>query len=59
MASRLAHAVSPIYADGGALRRLWIGPSLLANHDVRFLVCVDSKLDRRLAQIKLRAGSLV
>ena len=42
-----------------SLGRLRIAPSLLANHDVKLLVHINSKLDHRLARIKLRAGSLV
>ena len=41
------------------LRRLRIAPSFLQHHHVKLLVHIDSKLDHRLARIKLRAGSLV
>jgi hypothetical protein len=40
------------------LRRLRIGPSLLANHHVKLLVHINSKLDRSAAGIKLSAGFL-
>src|SRR5437667_7940136 len=41
------------------LRRLRVAASLLGDHDVKLLVHIDSKLDYRLARIKLQAGSLV
>ena len=63
---RRAHKRFPLEA----LCRLWIVPSFLHHHAVKLLVHIDSKsvngtdsscgeLDHRLAQIKLRAGSLV
>jgi hypothetical protein len=41
------------------LRRFGIAAPFLANHHVKLLVHINSKLDHRFARIKLRAGSLV